>query len=162
MEIAIVRAHIPKDARALANLERKAFLNGDDWAPPSFYYGHRRLRSFWLLQNGRRIGVTCLVHHATISSKDGVLYAPMRDALYIVSTSVLPRFQGYGFGGVLKAWHIAYARKKGFKKIVTNARAGNIASIHLNLKFGFAIVGEIANCYPDGETGIVLEMNLAT
>lgn len=161
MDIAIIRAHTPNDARALAKLERKAFSNKEDWVPPS-YYKRRGMHSFWLLHNGRRVGVTCLLHNANISTKEGMLFGRQRETLYIISTSVLPQFQRGGFGSIVKAWQIAYARKHGYKKIITSVRESNAVSIHLNLKFGFTISDCKEGFYADGDTGVILEKNLTT
>ncbi len=159
MDISIIRASVPKDARALALFDRKTFAKKEDWASPSYYLEHE-LRSFWLLRNGKRIGACCLEHQATFSPVQDVLSRRALGVLYITSTAILPKFQKIGFGALFKSWQIAYARSHGFLKIITNARKSNLASIHLNLKFGFVIVGESKHCYPNGETGIIMELNI--
>jgi len=66
---------------------------------------------------------------------------PRRDgSLYISTTGILPRFQGQGFGQLIKQWQIAFARHHGFTRIVTNTRKRNAAMIALNRKFDFRVL----------------------
>lgn len=160
MDISIVRAVIPKDVRSLVAFDRKTFPSKDEHAPPS-YFLDRHTRSFWLMKGRRRIGACCLKHHATFVPDKERLSRYERDTLYILSTAILPAERGKGFGDILKAWQISYARKHGFAKIVTNTRVSNAASIALNRKFGFVITEAcVPDCYPDGEASTVLELIL--
>lgn len=160
MQIEIIRARIPEDAKALAAFDRKTFPNAGDHATPA-YYRMRGLRSFWLLKNGRRVGACCVMHNTTFTDDAEKFSAREKGVLYVTSTAILPKFQHHGIGSIFKAWQIAYARAHGFSKIVTNARKGNIASIRLNLKFGFTILRESPNCYSDGEDTVIMELCLA-
>lgn len=135
------------------------FFHKVDHSVPSYFrqYG---LRSFWLIQKRKRIGACCVKHHATFSTDKYAFSKRAYGTLYITSTAVLPQFRQHGFGAVLKAWQIAYARTHGFTKIVTNIRVSNTASIRLNLKFGFTIVDQFEKCYPDGENAVIMELDL--
>lgn len=159
MEIAIVRARIPEDARALAKFDRETFPRKEDHSTSS-YFLQRGLRTFWLLRNGRRVGVCCLKHHATFTPKMDALSRREQGTLYITSISVLPQLRRSGLGTILTAWQVAYARAHGLTKIVSNARAGNDMSIHLHLKSGFVITARSAKCYPNGEDTVILELDL--
>ena len=80
--------------------------------------------------------------------------------LCISSTGILPAWQGIGLGRVMKAWQIAYARRHGYVRVVTETRAGNERMIRLNRTFGFQIVRTTPGCYFDPEEAAV-EMELA-
>ncbi len=87
---------------------------------------------------------------------------PLQDSLYISTTGILPRFQGKGFGRLLKSWQIAYARHHGFTRIVTNYRASNRRMIELNREFGFRVIRRRKAIYyedPDEPT-VVMELKL--
>ena len=154
-----MRACIPTDSKALAAFDRRTYPNKNEHAPPS-YFSHRGMRTYWMLRNGRRVGACCVLHNSTFTPDPEALSAHAKGVLYITSTAILPKEQGRGLGNIFKAWQIAYARTHGFKKIVTNARKSNNASIRMNLKFGFTIVGESARCYPDGEDTVIMELCL--
>jgi ribosomal protein S18 acetylase RimI-like enzyme len=161
VDLAIVRATLPKDARALAAFDKRTFPNVSDHSTPA-YFSEDGMQSFWLLLKRRRIGACSLIPHATFEASPHALCCPEPGTLYITSTAIVPTQRGYGFGSIWKAWQITYAKKGGFKKIVTNARVSNTASIALNRKFGFAVVHEcIPDCYADGEESIVFELILS-
>ncbi len=79
--------------------------------------------------------------------------------LYIATTGILPRFQGFGLGGLLKAWEIAYARYHGF---ASHTRKKNTRMMKLNQKFGFRAVRTIRGYYSDPpDSGVLMELALA-
>jgi ribosomal protein S18 acetylase RimI-like enzyme len=85
----------------------------------------------------------------------------MDDVLYIISTAILPEFQRQGWGTVLKAWEIAYARRNMYKLMVTGCRKSNTAMINLNLRFGFQYAFEISDYYSDPvESAVILSLKV--
>ena len=82
--------------------------------------------------------------------------------LYISSTGILPSMQGQGLGRVMKAWQVAYARHNGFRRIVTNTRAGNERMIRLNLEFGFQVIRTTPGYYLGTEEATVVMERLVT
>lgn len=102
---------------------------------------------YWMVLEGRRVGCSAL-------QAEG-------DALYISSSGILPAVQGQGLGRLMKAWQLAYAKRNGFKRIVTNVRAGNKRMIALNRSFGFRIVRKMREFYCDpDEAGVEMELLL--
>jgi ribosomal protein S18 acetylase RimI-like enzyme len=81
--------------------------------------------------------------------------------LYLASTGILPAYRGQGYGQIMKAWQIVYAKRHGFTRIVTNARQSNAAIIALNRKFGFRTVRKVPGYYisPD-ESAVVMNLKL--
>jgi ribosomal protein S18 acetylase RimI-like enzyme len=85
----------------------------------------------------------------------------LRGSLYIVTTGILPTFQGLGFGGLLKSWQLLYAGRHGFTRVVTNTRKGNRRMIRLNEQFGFNVLRTTPNYYEDPrEPTVVMELRL--
>ena len=104
-----------------------------------------------------RVGLTCIKHHSTFTTNPKWLTARSHGTLFIASTAIIPELHRMGFGSIWKSWQIAYARMHGFSEIVTNVRKSNVASLRLNQKFGFIVMKEVRNSYPDGETALVLQ-----
>ena len=77
---------------------------------------------------------------------------PFRDqpAVYVLSTTILPAFQGRGLGRLLKAFFLGVVSQAGFILVLGHARDGQ--SVRLNTVFG----AEIHTAHPDwfgsGET----------
>lgn len=100
-----------------------------------------------MIVDGRKIG--CCAFEA------------QRKTLYIASTGILPAFRRQGFGDLLKCWQIAFARRGGFNRLITNSRKSNKAMIMLNEKFGFKIIRTTANYYQSpSEATVVMELHL--
>jgi hypothetical protein len=70
-------------------------------------------------------------------------------ALYCFSNTVLPAFQGRGFGAILKAHWLGLAAGHGFRVIYGHARPG--ASQGLNARFGARFLGDFPDWYGTGE-----------
>ncbi len=155
MEFAIKKAGV-KDARALAAMDRRCFPNKEDHSPPS-YFKTPGMRSFWITYGSRRIGAMSLMHHRTYSVDQYTFAEHCHGSLYLTSTGITVANQRKGIGAILKAWQIAYARRLRFGKIVTHARVSNIASINLNVKFGFTAVGLLRKYYGETEDAVLLE-----
>ncbi len=77
---------------------------------------------------------------------------PFRDqrAVYVLSTTILPAFQGRGLGKVLKAFFLGIVSQAGFPLVLGHARAG--PSVHLNQAFGAAIHTAHPDWAGSGET----------
>lgn len=108
------------------------------------------------------VGCCAFKHHVDFQEGEENDNPPRRGSLYISTTGILPHFEGKGFGHLLKCWEIAYARRHGFSRIVTNHRASNSRMIHLNQKFGFKIIRRPRSEYYDGppEPTVVMELKL--
>jgi len=85
----------------------------------------------------------------------------MPGSLYIASTGLLPKFQGQGFGSLMKAWQICFARQHGFTRIVTNVRRRNQAIVKLNRSFGFRRLRTTPGYYHEpADATVVMELLL--
>jgi len=64
---------------------------------------------------------------------------PFREqpAVYVLSTTILPAFQGRGFGKVLKAFFLGTVSQAGFPLVLGHAREGR--SVYLNRAFGATV-----------------------
>lgn len=152
------KAVLPFDLRSLAAFDRKVFPSDhfpiDQW---------RTYESYWLLVNKRRVGCCAFERHVDFTDdirEDGA-NVPRPGSLYIASTGVLPKFQGTGFGQLMKCWQITYARLQGFERIVSNTRKRNARMLALNKKFGFRIVRTTPRYYSDPtDATVVMELLL--
>jgi len=152
------KAVLPAEVRSLQVFDRKVFRKSD-WFPASYW---RTCESYWLLVNGVKIGCCAFQKHVDFLEDLGDDNPSVHGTLYISSTGILPKFQGQGFGQLLKCWEIAYARHHGFARIVTNTRKRNAAMIALNRKFGFRIVRISPRYYSDPtDAAVVMELALA-
>ena len=155
MNVEIKKVLLPAELRSLTAFDRKVF--------PADYFSSGQWRiyeSYWLVVNKRKVGCCAFeenVEFADDLRQDG-LNPPCKGSLYIASTGILPKFQGRGFGQLMKAWQLAYARTHGFWRIVTNTRKRNAAMIALNKKFGFRVVRTTPGyyCQPTDAT-VVME-----
>lgn len=153
------RAVLPKELRSLIIFDHKAFqpypadwFCSSDWA---------RFETWWMIVDGRKIG--CCAFERNVDFQGDIrengenIYR--RGSLYIATTGILPSFHRLGFGGLLKAWQIAYARSHGFTRMVTNTRKSNVPMINLNARFGFKTLRTTPNYYASPrESTIVMEL----
>ncbi len=72
------------------------------------------------------------------------------NAMYVYSTTILPKYQGKGYGKILKAYYLGLCASRGFDYSIGHARFNG--SIQLNQSFGAKIVGEFSDWYKTGET----------
>ena len=153
------RAVLPQEVKRLVAFDHKTFKKAD-WFTKSDWECYE---SYWMIVNGVTVGCCGFEHHVDFQEHQEQENPQLRDSLYISTTGVLPRFQGQGFGRLLKSWQLAYARHHGFTRIVTNHRASNRTMIELNRKFGFRIIRRRkANYYEDPpEPTVVMELKLA-
>ena len=147
-----IRAELPRDLRALIAFDRRVF--------PSDHFGAadwKRYEAYWLVVDRRRIG--CCAFEKNVDSDEN----KRKGSVYISTTGILPAYQGMGFGTLMKAWQIAWARRHGFRRIVTNTRKRNAAMIALNRKFGFRVVRTIPGYYDDPpDSALVMEFDAGT
>ena len=85
---------------------------------------------------------------------------PRRGTVYIQSTGLLSGYRGRGLGRRVKEWEIEYARRNGFRRVVTNCREGNARMIGINEKYGFRAIRRTDGYYEDGEATVVMELVL--
>jgi GNAT superfamily N-acetyltransferase len=147
------KAIIPDEIDALCEFDRRAF-----YAYPNDAYGPERwkeVESYWMIADRKTVGCTAFGHHIDYDER------PRPGCLYISSTSVLPEFQGQGFGKKQKEWQIEYARKNGFHVVVTNMRQSNVRIIRLNEKYGFQHCKIVPDCFSGPtEAAVVMELDL--
>lgn len=144
MELQFVKADVSAELRRLREFDRKVFPEADLF--PASYW--RECEVYWLVVEGKRVGC-CAVQ------------AEGEGDLYIASTGVLPEWQGKGMGPLMKAWQVAYARRGGFRRILTETRESNARMIALNKQFGFRVRKRVKGYYLDPvETAVVMELVL--
>ena len=152
-EVEFKKAIVPDEVPLLCDFDRRVFGNFPDDLFDSEYWAE--LESYWVLSGGVMIGCTALQPNVDYDEE------PKSSSLFIASTGLLPEFQGRGIGNRIKEWQIRYAQEHEFKRIITNAREGNVASISLNKKFGFRVRERIADYYSNPvEAAIVMELLL--
>jgi ribosomal protein S18 acetylase RimI-like enzyme len=153
------RAIKPAEIRRLVTFDHQVFHQyPSDWF-------HREdwqiYESWWMMIDSRKIGCCAFERHVDFQHdirEDGE-NPPLRGSLYIVTTGILPRFRGLGFGSLLKCWQISFARRHGFTRVVTNTRKSNKSIIGLNKKFGFKVLRTTSAYYEDpAEPTVVMEL----
>jgi ribosomal protein S18 acetylase RimI-like enzyme len=119
--------------------------------------------SWWMIIDRQKIGCCAFERHVDFQDdiREDAANPPLLGSLYIVTTGILPRFRGLGFGNLLKSWQVSYARRHGFTRIVTNTRKSNKSMIGLNKKFGFKVLRTTWDYYEDpSEPTVVMELPL--
>jgi GNAT superfamily N-acetyltransferase len=134
--ISFRQATLPRDRGALIAFDRAVF-GSDAFFPEQW----DQYEAYWMSVDGRRVGCCAFKRHTDFSHTPDGTDPPRRGSLYIVSTGILPQYERKGFGQRFKRWQIAWARRRGFTRIVTNSRCSNRAMIRLNQKVGFKIIG---------------------
>ena len=159
MHMEFRKAILPDELRSLMAFDRKVFPIAD-----LFDAGYwKKCEPYWMLVDGIKVGCCAFEKQVDFQediSADGV-NPRLKGSLYISTTGILPKFQGKGFGSLLKAWQVSYARYHGFTRIVTNSRRRNPRMIALNRKFGFRVVRTTPQYYsgPPDST-VVMELLL--
>ena len=153
------KAIVPDEIRSLMAFDRKVFPKSDRFE--AAYWNV--CEPYWMVVDGVRVGCCAFEEHVDFqddTSRDG-LNRRRPGSLYICSTGILPKFQGKGFGGLLKSWEISFARYHGFKRMVTNTRKRNAKMIALNRKFGFRMIRTTPRYYSDPvDSTVVMELSL--
>src|SRR5580693_7007903 len=102
MHVEFRKAVVPAELAELLAFDRKVFRKSDlfrdeDWMTYD---------SYWMLVDGAKAG--CCAFQAHHDFREDVrkdqCNPRRRGSLYIASTGILPRFQGKGFGKLLKVW----------------------------------------------------------
>jgi ribosomal protein S18 acetylase RimI-like enzyme len=163
MEVEFKSAVLPADLRRLRAFDRKTFPPSDlfsieDW---------KEYESYWMIIDGTTVGCCAFQKHVDFQEDirpkaTGCGLNPrMQGSLYISTTGILPKYQGAGLGSLFKSWQIAYARRNGFHRIVTNTRSRNARMIALNRKFGFRILRTTPGYYRDPtDSTVVMELRV--
>ena len=73
-----------------------------------------------------------------------------KEILYCCSNTILPQYQGRGFGKILKSHFLGIAQGRGFKAVVGHARVGG--SEKLNAFFGVQFLQDFPDWFFTGET----------
>ena len=160
MKVAFAKVALPRDKERLVVFDHKVFRRAD-WFHPDAW---DRYESYWMLVNGRKVGCCAFERAADFEVDPEKDSAHRGGSLYIASTGILPQHQGKGFGLRFKRWQIAWARRHGFTRIVTNCRKSNRAIIRLNQKVGFNILQTTTSNYyrQPSEPAVVMELDLST
>jgi ribosomal protein S18 acetylase RimI-like enzyme len=149
------RAALPEEADELWEMDVAIFgkdaFRQEDWLS---------LESYWVVVDGRVAGCAAFVHDSDFQEdlrEDGE-NAAQPGTVYIQSTGLLRAYRGQGLGKRIKAWQIEYARRNGFRRMVTNCRESNAAMISINQKYGFRTIRSTPEYYEDGEATVVMEL----
>jgi ribosomal protein S18 acetylase RimI-like enzyme len=139
------RRAVPSTARdALVAFDRAVF--GTDAFYPEQWDDYE---AYWMIMGVERVGC-CAFKRDTDFRDDPDEDSPrLVGSLYLVSTGILPKYQGRGFGERFKRWQIAWARRNRFGQIVTNSRQSNRRIIALNEKLGFKFMWTTKGSYYD-------------
>jgi hypothetical protein len=93
--------------------------------------GSRSAVAIWMLDRGKLVGET---YGVPWNGKDDLIgFPPDPEAIYCYSNTILSKYQGKGYGSILKAAFIGRVSRD-FKRIYGHARPG--PSQELNKKFG--------------------------
>jgi len=151
------RAVLPEEGAELWKMDVEIF-GKDAFAPDDWL----SLESYWIVVDGRVAGCAAFIPDVEFQEDlrgDGE-NAAQRGTLYIQSTGLLRAYRGLGLGKQVKEWEIEYARRNGFRRIVTNCRESNAAMISINEKYGFRAIRSTPGYYEDGEATVVMEFVL--
>ena len=102
--------------------------------------------AIWMLEDGKLVGETYGVPWGGTEEMAGLPRDP--HAIYCFSNTILRRYQGKGYGAILKAAFIGRVSRD-FKRIYGHARPG--ASQALNKKFGARLGKAYQNWFETGE-----------
>jgi ribosomal protein S18 acetylase RimI-like enzyme len=151
------RAVLPEDGAELWKLDVEIF--GRDAFEEELWLS---LESYWIVVDGRVAGCAAFIHDVEFQEDllgDGE-NAAQRGTVYIQSTGLLRAYRGRGLGKRIKEWEIEYARRNGFRRMLTNCRESNAAMISINEKYGFRAIRSTPGYYEDGEATVVMELDL--
>jgi ribosomal protein S18 acetylase RimI-like enzyme len=157
MKTEFKKAFVPREIKSLMTFDQKVFAKSDlfdidDWKNDD---------SYWMIVDGVKVG--CCAFDKNVDFQDDIAGCnpDKKGSLYVSTTGILPGFQSKGFGKLMKAWEISYARYHGFTRIVTNHRKSNARMIKLNQKFGFKTIRTTRRYYDEPvESVVVMELLL--
>jgi ribosomal protein S18 acetylase RimI-like enzyme len=131
------------EMQELLHVDRQIFRRADVF--PAAYW--TTVASYWMLVDGVKVGCCAFESNAP--------------TLYVASTGILPSYRGRGFGKRFKLWQIAYARKRGYTRIVAHCRQKNLPIISLNQKAGFRTIAVTPGYYTrPSDAAVVMELAL--
>ena len=140
------KAVIPKELHSLMTFDRRIFPASDCF--DAEYW--RECDAWWLVASGVKVGCCAF-------EKGGAA----RRSLYISTTGILPKYRRLGYGQLMKAWEIAYARRSGYRRLGTHTRQSNAAMIALNERFGFRILRTTPGYYAEpAEAAVFMQLRL--
>jgi ribosomal protein S18 acetylase RimI-like enzyme len=136
---------MPQELNALVAFDRRIFPASDRFDDEYW----RQCESWWLVAGGVRVG--CCAFEKKAGGR----------TLYIATTGILPKYQRQGFGQLMKAWQIAYAQHRGYRRLACHSRESNSPMIALNERFGFRVIRKTPGYYtePD-EAAVLMELRL--
>ena len=156
MELEFRRATLPEEALALWQMDLAIFGN-DAFSPEHWLM----LESYWIVVDGEIAG--CAAFIRDVEFQEDLLEkenAAQPGTIYVQSTGLLAEYRGRGLGKRIKAWQVEYAKRNGFRRMLTNCRESNAAMIAINEKFGFRAIRTTPGYYEDGEATVVMELAL--
>jgi ribosomal protein S18 acetylase RimI-like enzyme len=159
MEIDIRKANLPADAVQLREIDLQIFGEADAFEG-SYWLA---LETYWVVVDGTVAGCTGFSHNVNFQEdvREDEENVPQDGTLYIETTGILAGYRGRGVGSHVKEWQIDYAKRNGFKRIVTNCRESNLKMISLNTKYGFRVTRITPGYYADPiESTVVMERSL--
>jgi GNAT superfamily N-acetyltransferase len=160
MKATFMKAVLPNDKARLVAFDREVFKRADWFAPDDW----DAYESYWMIVSGKRVGCCAFEPNAAFEDHPEKGVRLRRNSVYIATTGILPEFRGKRLGEKFKRWQVAWARRHGFTRMVTNCRKSNQAIIRLNQKFGFRVLRTTARNYyhSPAEPAVVMELKLAT
>jgi ribosomal protein S18 acetylase RimI-like enzyme len=151
------KARLPQDLRSLLLFDRKTFSASDLFTAADW----KHYKTFWMLVDNVKVGCCAFQEHVDFAEDIRAVNPRRKGSLYITTTGILPKYQGQGYGQLLKAWEIAYAYHGGFTRIITNTRSQNARMLELNRQFGFRRVRTTKGYYADPvDATVVMELRL--
>lgn len=155
MIIEFRKIDLEKEVDLLVEMEAKIFSPSDRLRAENF----EGTECYWIVTDSVIAGCTSLRNSYIATESYKLIWC--EEAIHIVSTGILPEFQGKGFGNQIKEWQISYAKSRCCIVMTTVCRRGNLRMIGLNEKFGFKVSGTVTNSYHDPEEdGIIMALNL--
>jgi GNAT superfamily N-acetyltransferase len=153
------RAKVPEEIEELRRVDVEIF--GKDAFEEELWFS---VEPYWIVVDGQVAGCAAFVHDVDFAEdlREDDENVPRRGTVYIQTTGLLREYRGQGLGQRIKEWEIAYARRNGFGRVVTNCREGNAPMIAINEKYGFRAIRKTPGYYWDGEATVVMELVLDT
>ena len=157
MHAEFIKIDLEKEVDRLVEMEAKIFSPSDRLLAKHF----EGTECYWVVADGVIVGCTAFRHNYIVVKELGLISC--EGGFYIMSTGIMPEFQGIGLGNKIKEWQISHAKAEGFVRITTMCRENNLRMINLNKKFGFAVSSLVfPNSYHDPEeSGIIMYLDIA-
>jgi ribosomal-protein-alanine N-acetyltransferase len=79
----------------------------------------------------------------------------------LINFLIKKKYQSKGYGSLLLKKTLSIVKKfPKINKVILNVRITNLRAINLYYKFGFEIIGKIANYYRDNESAYLMELKI--